>query len=207
LSHESDDRGNHLVSKSLIALNTDLGVDGNGIVLDSAHTSHLRSDLDRDGKPKSSEARFISEKLTVTLGRSFVLEGKTLLDLVKLSPYPRIVHITVRVKFGKSLETFLFTAVVNQPTGRFGEEENKSSQENRGQVLNTERDAPLARVVVADASVCSVTDCCGYEGAYAKHELLKGCYAAADVGMAELALVDWDDHDEKANADGVSLMY
>ncbi|KAI6755413.1 hypothetical protein HG531_004519 [Fusarium graminearum] len=56
LGHESDDRGYHLVSEGFITLNTDLGIDGNRVVLNSAYSSHLRSDLDRDGKPKSSKA-------------------------------------------------------------------------------------------------------------------------------------------------------
>jgi hypothetical protein len=129
------------------------------------------------------------------------------LDLIKLCPDPGIVNVAMSVKLGKGLKTLLRASVVNQPTRRLGEEQNKSSEEESRDVLDSERDTPLARVVVAETSVCSVADSRGDEGTDAEHELLEGCDAAADVRMAELALVDGNDHDEKADAEGVSWGY
>lgn len=104
----------------------------------------MRSDLHRDSEPQTSKARPISEELTVALGRSFMFHLKTLLDLIKLSPDPGIVDITMRVKFSECLKTLVSTSVVNQPTGRLGEEEDQSGENHGGEVLDTKGDTPLA---------------------------------------------------------------
>lgn len=144
LSDQGDDGRDHLVSEGLVTLDSDLGVNFDRVVLNSANTSHLRSDLHRDSKPQTSETRPISEELTVALGRSLMLHRKTLLDLVKLGTDPSIVDITVRVKFGERLKTLISTAVVDQPTRRLGEEEDQSGENHGGQVLDTKGDTPLA---------------------------------------------------------------
>jgi hypothetical protein len=164
----------------------------------------LGSDLHRDGKPETAEAGLVSEELSVALSRGLVLKSKTLLDLIELCPDPGIVNIAVSVKLGKGLKTLLRASMVNQPTRRLGEEQNKSSEKEGRDVLDSKWDTPLARVVVAKASVCSVANGRGDEGTDAEHELLEGCDAAADIRMTELALIDGDDHDEKTDAEGVS---
>lgn len=144
LSDKGDDGGDHLVSKGLVTLDPDLGVDFNRVVLNSANTGHLRSDLHRDSKPQTSKARLIGEELTIALGRSLMLHRKTFLDLIKLSAHPGIVNISMRVKFSECLKTLIGTAVVNQPTRRLGEEEDQSGENYGWEVLDTKGDTPLA---------------------------------------------------------------
>lgn len=58
----------------------------------------------------------------------FMLHGDVVLNLVKLSSYPRVIFVAVSVKSGEGLEAFVGVAVVDEPTWGFGEEEDEGGK-------------------------------------------------------------------------------
>lgn len=55
-------------------------------------------------------------------------------------------------------------------------------------------------VAISRAKERTVGDPCGSESADAQHELLERCDCPSDGGMAQLCLVDGDDHDHAAHS-------
>lgn len=98
------------------------------------------------------------------------------------------------VELRKCLEAFLDAALVDEPAGGLGEEEDESGEQARGHDLDAQADAPLLIVRAVEADVGPVRDPGGHEGADAQHELLEGGDSASDAGVAELGLVEGDDH-------------
>lgn len=138
LSDKSETGRDGLVLERVVARDTNLLVDSNRVVLNSADTSHLDGGLDGTSETKTSEAGLVGEELLVALGSSVMLDRDALLDLVKLGTDPSIVGVAVGVKTGKSLETLLDASVVDQPSRRLGEEEDESAEEDGGDTLDAE---------------------------------------------------------------------
>jgi hypothetical protein len=66
----------------------------------------------------------------------------------------------VGVKICERLQALFDSAVINQPTGRLGEEENQKSQDCAWNDLNTEGDTPLLGVIIGETDVGTCTICC-----------------------------------------------
>jgi hypothetical protein len=81
-----------------------------------------------------------------------VLLGNGLLDLLILGADPGIVDVAVGMQLGKGAEAFVGTAVVDEPTGGLGEEEDEKSKDTAGDDLDGQRQAPLQGVVVGEAN-------------------------------------------------------
>lgn len=82
-----------------------------------------------------------------------MFKGDGVLNLVKFGPDPRVVDITVCVKFCKRLETFIGAAVVDEPTRGLGEEKNESSKDHTGNTLDPQTGTPLAVVGRSETDV------------------------------------------------------
>lgn len=104
------------------------------------------------------------------------------------------------VKLREGMEALLDTALVDEPAGGLREEQDEGGEQARGRDLDAEADAPLVVVRAVEADVGPVRDPGGHEGADAQHELLEGGDSASDAGVAELGLVEGDDHGEEADA-------
>lgn len=93
-----------------------------------------------------------------------VLDGDALLDLLEFGAHPGVLGVAVGVQAGERLETFLDAAVVDEPAGGLGEEEDEEGEDGAGDDLDAEGDAPLAGVVVGEANVgawqCVSCDVC-----------------------------------------------
>lgn len=156
LSDEGNDGGDGLVAEGLITGDANLLVDCDGVVLDGTDTGHLNGSLESASEEETTEARLVGEELLVRLCGALVLGGDGILDLVKLGADPGIVDVAVSVKLGQGGKTLVKTAVVDEPTRRLGEEENKQSQNATRNTLDTQTDAPLVVVVLGKPNVCSV---------------------------------------------------
>jgi hypothetical protein len=85
-----------------------------------------------------------------------VLEGELVLDLLELGLNPGVILVAMSVQLGQIAKAFLDATMVDQPTWRFGEQQNKSSKEDSGDDLNSQTGAPLAIVVIGKADVCTL---------------------------------------------------
>jgi hypothetical protein len=82
-----------------------------------------------------------------------VLEHDGLLDLFELGPHPQVVDVAVRVELGERLKAEIGLAVVDEPAGGLGEEEDQGGQEDGWDDLDAQGGAPLAVVGGIEADV------------------------------------------------------
>lgn len=71
-----------------------------------------------------------------------VLEGDLVGDLLVFRLDEGVVLVAMGVEVRKNLESFGATSVVNEPSWRFGEEQDQKSKEPSWNELNTERYTP-----------------------------------------------------------------
>lgn len=72
-----------------------------------------------------------------------VLKDNTVLDLLKFGLNPGVIGVTVGVESSKRLQAQLGLAVIDEPAGRLGEEENEGGEEDGRDDLDAERGPPL----------------------------------------------------------------
>lgn len=84
-----------------------------------------------------------------------MLDGDALLNLLKLGANPGVVDVALGVQAGESLETLVDVTLVDEPSGGLGEEEDQGGEDDGGETLQAEGNAPLARVVILEANVCA----------------------------------------------------
>lgn len=75
LRHEGEDGGDCLVAERLVARDADLLVDGDGVVLDRRHASHLHRGLEAAREEEAAEGRAVLEKVQVRLCFALALHG------------------------------------------------------------------------------------------------------------------------------------
>lgn len=68
-----------------------------------------------------------------------VIKRNRLFDLRKLGLDPGVIDITMSVQFCKRLQALLFVAVVEEPTGTLGKEQNERDEDNSRDELDGER--------------------------------------------------------------------
>lgn len=129
-----------------------------------------------------------------------VLKSDGFLNLLVLGANPGVVDISVGVKLGKRLEALLRLTMVDQPTRRLGEEHDEDTEDDSGDVLDTQRDTPLPAVVVGEV-VAAESNPGRDESTDTQHELLEGGDTTTDAGVCKLGLVQRDDHDEETNTE------
>lgn len=202
LRHEGEHRRDGLVAERLVARDADLLVDGDGVVLDRRHARHLHRGLEAARQEQAAEGRAVLEQIQVRLCGALALDGDGLLNLVELGADPRVRGVAVGVQLREGLEALLDAALVDEPAGRLGEEEDEGCEEAGGRDLDSQADAPLLVVRGGEADVGAVRDPGGHQRADSQHELLERGDAATDAGVAELGLVQGDDHGEEADTKG-----
>lgn len=79
------------------------------------------------------------EQLEVTLCFMLVVKSDGLLNLRVLSLDPRIIDITMSVQFRKGPEALLLAAVIDEPTGTLGEEQDQGDEDHGRDDLDPER--------------------------------------------------------------------
>ena len=117
-----------------------------------------------------------------------VLIRNAILDLIEFGADPGIIFIPVGVQSGERFESLFWMSMIDEPTWRFGKEENETGENDGREHLESQGQAPLCRVAF-DAYVCSVTDPSGDESTNSQHELLQGCDATSNAGMGNFGLV------------------
>jgi hypothetical protein len=146
LRNEGDNGRYCLVLQCLIASNTHLTVDGDGVVLDGRDTCHLHRGLQSTREKETAEAGLVLEKLHVSLRFVFVLESKLVLNLLKLGLNPWVGLVAMGVQLGKVAETLFHTALIYEPSWTLGEEENECGEKDGRNNLDTKTGAPLTAV-------------------------------------------------------------
>lgn len=146
LRDERDHGADGLVLQRVLRGDADLAINGHAVILDGTDSSHLDRSLEGTGQKQAAERRLVPEQLGIRLRFVLVLEGDGLLDLVELSPHPHVIHIAVSVQPCESLESFLDASVVDEPSGRFGEEQDEKSEDAGWDDLDSEADTPLVAV-------------------------------------------------------------
>lgn len=142
--------------------------------------------------------------------------GDALLDLGILGLHPGIVLIATCMEPCQGTQAFFWTVVIDEPTRRLGglaeiavkeehrrylrEEGNQQAQQDRRNDLNSQRHLPLGIVGRVETNIRAVGDPRGAEGSHAQHKLLQSCDSATDLGVADLGLVERDDHGEEADS-------
>jgi hypothetical protein len=86
------------------------------VILDRGHSSHLNTSLDSADEHEAAEGGLVLEQLHIRLGSIFVLVLDRVADLVILGAHPSVIFVAVGMEPGKSLETFLGLAVVDEPS-------------------------------------------------------------------------------------------
>lgn len=125
-----------------------MSVDGDRVVLDCRDTRHLNGSLQSASDEDTAEAGHVGEEFFIGFGFVVMVERDTLLNLVELSPNPRVILVAVAVELGECFQTEFGFVVVKQPAWGFGEEEDEGSKHDGGNNLDTEGNAPLSSVGV-----------------------------------------------------------
>lgn len=118
LSKQGNDVVDGLVFESIGLADTNLSINRRRIILNCRDSGHLDRSLKSAGNEESAERRSVGEELDVRLGFVLMFEGNRFLNLIVLGSDPWIVDIAVGVEPGKSLETFVWAVVVNEPAMR-----------------------------------------------------------------------------------------
>ncbi|KAI3487308.1 hypothetical protein L1887_48893 [Cichorium endivia] len=118
------------------------------VVEDEVDTSELLESLDEDAGHGAKEVLsvVVLEAVEVGTGRVSELEVQVGLDDRQLGPNDRVVDIG-RVEPGERLGSLLVVALLDEPTRGFGKNEEETAKEDGKGKLDTDRDAPRARVV------------------------------------------------------------
>jgi hypothetical protein len=140
----------------------------------------------------------------------FVLESKLVLDLLKLGLNPWVGLVAMRVQFGEVAQTLFNTALIDEPSRAFRKEEDKRSEKDGRNDLNTKTGAPLATVgrIKTNISACRVSVVVSFpkfcshtvrnpassKSTNTQHELLERSDTTTDIRMRQFTLVNGDDH-------------
>ncbi|KAI6749344.1 hypothetical protein HG530_015183 [Fusarium avenaceum] len=172
LGDKSNDGVDGLILEGILSVDSSLSVDLDRIVLDGRYTSHLDRGLKTAGNQKTAEARRVLEKLEVGLCLVGMLVCDAFLNLLHLGANPRIVNVAVGVEASQGEEGLFLLALVHEPAGRLGENEDQGTEKDGRDDLDTERNAPLS--VISVMGECAPASPRGNEGSNTQHELLEG---------------------------------
>lgn len=84
-----------------------------------------------------------------------MLEGDGILNLIEFGTNPRVVDVAVSVQLGECLEALFRLAVIDKPARRFGEEKDKSGEDDGWDDLDTKTGSPLPVVGRVETNICT----------------------------------------------------